>query len=536
MIDPTEHIFTLLTGFFVLYAQVHYRILGLFSRYFKKEPEIVADVPWRIEPGKPLPLLMLVKDADRYPVLLKSVLVTVKNNTRVFCEQEYPIDENVGQKWWWRMEHIQLPESCRGELQIAVQIHYVAGGQEKRTTSDNYALTSKSPFTVYADSDPLPKEPDWYFGDLHVHTELTDDQVEFGAPMRATREMARAMGLQFFAATDHSYDLDDADDDYLTNDPALPKWQRLWEQVELLNSQDGEFVIIPGEELSAGNADGRNVHFLILNNREYLPGSGDSAEKWLKTRPELSVEQALERVDNGALTFAAHPANRTPFLQWLLIRRGKWLSSDYRRPKLTGLQAWNGENNYGFNKGINEWVKLLLEGYRPVLIGGNDAHGNFAIFRQIIIPHLFMAEKESELFGRVRTGVFLPGKPGLMPLLEAIRQGKCIVTDGPFAALKIANDTSEAAIGEVYHHSRGMLEIRALSSLCFGEIKGVTLIVGDISRKKEIRSISFKVEPDCYSFKVETFLGDLPRRGYLRLLVSTSLGSQCLTNPIFLES
>ena len=48
----------------VLYAEMHYRWWPLPSRYFRKEPEILADAPRRVEPGQPLPLLLLVKDAN----------------------------------------------------------------------------------------------------------------------------------------------------------------------------------------------------------------------------------------------------------------------------------------------------------------------------------------------------------------------------------------------------------------------------------------------------------------------------------------
>jgi len=38
------------------YAEMHYRWWPLPSRYFMKEPEILADAPHRVEPGRPLPL------------------------------------------------------------------------------------------------------------------------------------------------------------------------------------------------------------------------------------------------------------------------------------------------------------------------------------------------------------------------------------------------------------------------------------------------------------------------------------------------
>ena len=38
----------------LLYAEMHYRWWPLPSRYFRKEPELLADAPRRVEPGRPL--------------------------------------------------------------------------------------------------------------------------------------------------------------------------------------------------------------------------------------------------------------------------------------------------------------------------------------------------------------------------------------------------------------------------------------------------------------------------------------------------
>ena len=50
-----------------LYAETHYRFKYFFSFLKKQEPELLADAPHRVEPGKDIPILILSKDADRYP-------------------------------------------------------------------------------------------------------------------------------------------------------------------------------------------------------------------------------------------------------------------------------------------------------------------------------------------------------------------------------------------------------------------------------------------------------------------------------------
>ncbi|WP_375182200.1 hypothetical protein, partial [Chryseobacterium sp.] len=63
-------------------------------------------------------------------------------------------------------------------------------------------------------------------------------------------------------------------------DPTLEKWKKSRDEIHKLNIEKPDTTfIIPSEELTLHNLDGRNVHALILNNRSFLPGSGDSTER-----------------------------------------------------------------------------------------------------------------------------------------------------------------------------------------------------------------------------------------------------------------
>ncbi|MFA6457029.1 MAG: hypothetical protein WCW40_09430, partial [Bacteroidota bacterium] len=67
---------------FFLYAETHYRFKYFFSLYKKSEPEIIVDGPHRLDPDKPYPIMILVKDADRYPVEIQSVKITLFHDAR----------------------------------------------------------------------------------------------------------------------------------------------------------------------------------------------------------------------------------------------------------------------------------------------------------------------------------------------------------------------------------------------------------------------------------------------------------------------
>ena len=102
----------------------------------------------------------------------------------------------------------------------------------------NYPLSSHKRFTTYISEYSFPNNGNVLYGDLHYHTNLTDDMVEFGAPLRSTKIAAQSMGLDFFCNTDHSYDLDDKYGSWIENDPHLKKWNDSRREINNLNSDN----------------------------------------------------------------------------------------------------------------------------------------------------------------------------------------------------------------------------------------------------------------------------------------------------------
>ncbi len=539
-IDLPEHYFWLNLVVIFLYAEIHFRLPGLFSRYFKKEPEIIADVPHRLDPGQALPILILIKDAHLYPVnLLQISGYFYQNNQKFELLNERPGRLLVDEPVWSKLYFTNLPEVYKGSARIDVIISIEINGKIKTIHNDNYALTSHSPFEIMIDRYPLPKKEKWYLGDLHYHSIYSNDQVEFGAPLDATKQIAKTMGIDFFAVTDHSYDLDDLPDNYLQNDPFLSKWFDMLDTAAALNKEEKSFVIIPGEELSAGNVKNQNVHFLLLNNRNFFQGSGDSAEKWVRTKPEWRIRNVLSKLDPSGLAVAAHPETKPPLLQKLLINRGKWQDKDYMAEGLHGVQMWNGIKNHFLQHGIKKWVSLLLYGKRLSLLAGNDAHGNFNRFRQLGTPFLTMRENTNDVFAKARTGVYIEKDFSLNSLVESIRNGRTIVTDGPFAEISIKNNSgSEWKTGDCFTENSGTIQITALSSPTFGHIKLIELYAGDIDRKEEIKIFCLTPESDCYKFITEKNITKLPKRGYIRLMAASENKKNtyhCFTNPVYIK-
>lgn len=521
---------------FLLYAETHYSFRGIYSRLKKKEPEVIADAPHRIEPGRDIPVLLLIKDADRHPIQLQraTVIQHLPGGTETTTFELNT--EGITSPFWSKILSVPVPEH-RGNLRLDVRIHCRINGKQRIIRNDNYIGTSHAPFDIQISQCALPKTANWHFGEFHCHTSYTSDQVEFGAPLHATRELAQAMGLSFYCTTDHSYDLDDEPQNYLKSDPQLTKWMQLLQEVEQLNRWVGEFVIVPGEEVSVGNSEGQNVHFLLLNHPTFFPGGGDSAERWLRTRPEFSITQLLDQVNSSCLAFAAHPAVKPPLLQRLLVRRGKWQMQDCRHQRLDGLQVWNGTQE-GLEEGKKMWVDLLLQGRRLFITGGNDAHGNFNRFRQIGLPFITMRENHDHLFGKVRTGVHVEGQLTLASLLAAVKAGRMVVTDGPFVEMKLRNDGGEAMIGGALSGAPTALELHCLSSPEFGELESVRIYIGDLARREEHPFCTAQSFQAKHQHRATIELSRFPKAGYVRVELYSRLGNRqfkCLTNPIWVK-
>ena len=532
-----------LTGlfFFFLYAEIHFRFPRIPSLYFRKQPEIIADVPHRIGPDRALPVLLLVKDADKFPITLLQVTVDIQcgsQKTNLLTEEMDTQVADEYHEWLW---FIKIPKEFSGsEVMIDVSVQCEIDGKTIHVNNDNYPQLSHAPFRVFVDYHPLPCRDHWYYGDLHCHSNYTSDQVEFGASVVTTAEMARSMGLDFMAVTDHSYDLDDLPDDYLHNDPLVGKWGRLWRSVEQVNTRHADFTVIPGEELSAGNALDQNVHYLILNNRVFYEGFGDSFEQGFKSRPQWRIDRVTGLLQPGALALAAHPENKPPLSQKLLINRGKWTDADYRVDGLHGVQMWNGNTKHFRKHGLAKWRELLLSGSRLTLVAGNDAHGNFNRFRQLTIPFIHMAEHNQEVFAQAKTVVHISdGRPGIESIIDAVRNGRVVVTDGPFAEFTLENGGRSAGIGDTIAGTDADIDIWAESTPHFGVIDQVVLYIGNLRTRRESRRVMTGYSHKDYSVHIRETLTDLPESGYIRLKViskTKSRAAYCYTNPVYVEN
>jgi len=424
-----------------------------------------------------------MKDAHRYPVNLMRIEFHISQNgqriqTGVFHETKRMVSE----KLWWSIVNIPL-EKINGWIDVDVRFTIEQNGKTVTYHNDNYRTSSRKPLRVYVAGESLPSFSNLFLGETHSHSNYTDDHVEFGAPLAPARHVAELLGLSFFCVTDHSYDLDDSLDSFLVNDPAFPKWKFLQQEIDALNAMTNKFVILRGEEVSCRNIDSQNVHFLLLGNRTFFAGSGDGAEKWNQTRSEWSIPEILDQKEPETAAYAAHPCEKVSFLQKLLLHRGKWKEFDFAHAKLHGVQFANGKRGKGFSDGKRAWVDALLCGQKIFALAGNDAHGNFNRFRQIGIPFFKIRETHHQLFGSMRTGVFVSSLSE-ETILQALRNGNSILTDGP--VLNILDESQTATlIGSTLSGTAHTILLSAKTSKEFGGFHRIQIFKGTIGASQE---------------------------------------------------
>ncbi|MCE5250487.1 CehA/McbA family metallohydrolase [bacterium] len=513
------------------YAEIHYRPRFVPSLIFRKWPEILCDAPARIDRGRPVPVFIIIRDAHKYPVRIEMVTVHLVYESGMERVAQFPYGGiTVNEQIWW--DSINIMPEYQGNVSISVTVHAVRGKSHSYVNVDNYSGTTHSPLTVYVSPYPLPGDTGWFHGDIHCHTFYTADQVEFGAPLEVMAFAAYCMGLHWLAATDHSYDLDDRYDDYATEDPDLIKWQLMKKQTQLLSPT---LTVIPGEEVTCRTYAGLNCHMLALVSERFIRGSGDSGERGLHNETELAVSEAVRECSEwNGIACAAHPLEHNSLLERLILSRGVWTQSDLELPGLTALQIHNGIRDKGFYEGMKAWIRLLLMGRKVYAFGGSDAHGDMNRRRRTTLPLCAVGEDGFHTFGAVRTVLYAPSSQQ-DHIIEALRNGRAQVTEGPFIHLTVSSGGTVAGIGDCFSGSEGMIQAVFRSSPEFGYLKSGCLMAGTVGESCErILALPDLSSPglDARIEKNESLKGFR----YIRAECETVSGKYCFTNPVWIEN
>jgi len=153
-------------------------------------------------------------------------------------------------------------------------------------------LTFETRLKIHLSMESLPKFSDnWHYGDIHYHSEFTNNLTEFGGPMRFAKIAGMAFGLSWVAVTDHSCDL--------TRD----KFKRMKVHAQNL-SKDHKFIFIPSEEITVKKEKRKlkpiDYLHLLSHDAQFIRGT------FFGTHSLSSVFGFMSR-NTESFSFAAHP-------------------------------------------------------------------------------------------------------------------------------------------------------------------------------------------------------------------------------------
>lgn len=510
--------------FLALYAETHFRFFRLFpSLLYKKQPEILFDMPARIQPGKDIPVILLVNDIDTFPVAVKEVSLTVSQNgsTRVIFS-ETSIEK-------YKINH-PFDFQCLIYLFLLPQALFVPGRfsingkaaiqQKKRlyfVLNDNFAGSSRLSLTGRIASDFFPGRSWSLYGDLHVHSQYSRSHVEFGPPLSIIDAVADASGLSFVGITDHSYDLACTMEDYRSLDPEIKAWISLKRDFQD-TSYHFKTTMILGEEVSCVNMDNKMVHVGALGISEYIPGNSDGARK-KDTLSDLTVIETVSAIkQQKGISFAAHPGSLPGCLQRLFLDRGRWFLRDIH-DQLTCYQAVNSGFTASWYRARRVWIAALLSRRKLPLIAGNDSHGDFNRYRAIKTPFVSLYENSERYFGCARTGIYTTSGKSQDDILAALTEGKTFITTGPFACISSSEQPKDCCISHtILAGDISALFILGHSTGEFGRIKILRVFRGYYKTMIE-KMIFYKpyTEHTLYSISEMIQIDRDSGEGYLRI-------------------
>ena len=424
------------------YAETHFKFRLPWSLLYRPWPEILADSPFQFVPGEEPTLWIVVRDADRFPVHIESAEIKICGNGTEETVS-IPVDKDVQESFAFVPLHYSRPKpgTYRIYFRCSVSRKDKSGKTLKRSINRwNLPGLRPEPLIVKFLAEEPPKAPGYVAGEMHCHTHYSCDHVEFGATPAVLQQAAKDVGLDFVCCTDHAYDFAFTSEDYTKEaESPVPRFKALRDEIASLPKDLP--LLLAGEEVSAGNSKGENVHMTVLAPESYMPGLGDCGRYWLENRPTLRIPAHLE--STTAHCFAAHPFQPMGIVEKFVFRRGYWCPNDLNLDKkhsIRGIQFWNGTRDEGFFLGRRFWTEELGKGNFLLPIGGNDAHGDLNDTTGISIPLVSLKHSRHHVFGKVRTVVKVDESDNasencsalsLEKLNKAFAEENCYITDGP---------------------------------------------------------------------------------------------------------
>lgn len=149
------------------------------SLLYRKRPEIIVDVPSQINANQSPEFWIVVRDADRFPLKIKSIELSIKNqeNKTTVIKQELNISADLAFGFY----SFVIKPLPPGEYEIIPSIETVQKNRTQKWVRSNYPFLKPLPLKIQVLKEPYFIPSGFVAGEMHCHTHYSSDHVEFGA-------------------------------------------------------------------------------------------------------------------------------------------------------------------------------------------------------------------------------------------------------------------------------------------------------------------------------------------------------------------
>lgn len=456
--------------------------------------EEYGDAPWVTRNGN-IPLVFVVKDANEDNMCFTYLRLyrNVGAVRELVAEDATPRTISTDQTYW----SLELPTSLF-DLAVGDTVLF------EWELQFNDAFCTRSHLNHYfirvSIGQPLPNLAGWWRADTHYHTQYTDNVFEFGGYIPTVAKAAQSIGLHAICVTDHSTDLTPANWDSVVSKSTA--------------ASHAGFLMIPGLELTLDSNESNDlpddrIHLLAIGLSRLLPApeeccvTNSSSQLW-------TLRRGLDSVTvQNAVAMAAHPASNysvgfggnlaiwsatnwdvaatyTAFIGSEFFNERKVKSNntavteDYIYP-----YGWQSNPNWEttWQGGMVQYLGRLMGSLSPLrplaLAGGSDAHGDLGYKTTNQYGTINLAANDDAL-GKVHSVIYAPAGLSRSNVINGIRQGAVVMSDGPIAVMTVdldGNGSDEGTVGGQFAlSSTSLLRLRGNSLNEFGNFTSLRLL------------------------------------------------------------
>ena len=380
----------------------------------------------------------------------------------------------------------------------------------------------------------------WLAGDLHHHSVYSSPAYGGTDPVIETPHdvclSMKSMGMQFGALSDHHNTLNHEEWKKENRDftPIISK------EISTSNGhvlslgveEDVIYEIPKGKERTSERLRSEFVRICQqIREAGGLPQVNHPFDASFSTRYNSEFLDMIEIFDsmeiwNGATPFMEGTINEKAFHAWLgFLDEGKYLTAT------TGSDTHNifGDDYFGMIEWLNWLMEIVAEHPEVYPKQMREKTAYLLALCRKVFPVLVKWVECSNSPSNIHNYVFTDGKKGQEDILEAIREGKVFVSNGPLLVPEI----NGAGIGEhaVLENGKGTLSVSLLSR---EKISRLYLYTG-AEKKTELSLAERETEDGFYDYSAEWRDFDFGNAKWAVLYAEDGPDCAAVTNPVYLD-